>query len=239
MRLLFIALLVFTSVLLAGAESFPARSLYHDLTAIAFGGGLKEVVGYLRACQPGGTKLYKPRETMLELKLKNNLNLKYISKSKANIYDHDFSVYLSRGEVRLSLRQLEDYTPQAGFAYDRWNPLIKKVRFRFHKGKLYETLTEIRPGGVANSLVILSVLQEQFGGAKVKENELQYDSWNRYVWEGSDLEVEYQFYPSRNRYRQWTGYSSKLRISHKQLLSEARAYIIRVKGKIQRWQASL
>jgi len=239
MRLLFIAILVFTSATLPGAKRFPARTLYHDLTAIAFGSGLKQVVHYLSSFQSGGMKLYKPRETILEQKLKSDLGLAYISKSKVNIYDHDFSVYLIRDQVRLSLSQLEDYTPLANFPYDKWNPLIEKARFRFHNGKLYETLTVIRPGEVANSLVILSVLQAQLGGAKVKENELQYDNWNRYVWENSDLEVEYQFYPSRNRYRQWAGYSSKLRISHKGLSREVKAHIIRVKAKIKRWQASL
>ena len=238
-KAIFVVIMILMISLSFGESRSPDRSLVDDISSIPFGINLREMVEYFSAFQTKKTRMHKPQEAVIEKELKKYLKLSQYKGRKENLFDRDFSLIFRHRTVRVCLTEIEEYSPLSDFPYRRWNPRIREAIFRFYEGKLYEIDCELSLDEVSKALVILRVLTNAYGEAKVREGSIHYKNYNRFLWETARLVVEYEFYPSRNRFSQSTGYGARLKLSHKGMSSEVKQYVIRVRGKIRRWLGSL
>ncbi len=174
--------------------------------------------------------LIKAIEGSVEKKLK--LTIKAITiKNKQTIYDQDFYISPKPNDIFISLTQIKEYYLYPSYKANIKNLSIKAFKFLFYRDKLYNKELQGHFSFIAQPLIILTALKRHLGKAKIEE-EIRYNGFNRFVWKNNKIHVEYNFYPSINKFSQRTGYKTLIKISHLSLLKEASNHVRLIKNKI-------
>lgn len=210
------------------------RKLINDFNDIPFSKSKKEIETYFSTFNPQNNKLFKVYEGEFDNIIKKKIIIPYYNIINQNLYDEDFTIFKKSKGFTFTLTHVNDYTLPKLFPFNKWNPLIKKLRLCFQKDLLFEKEAFLRLNKVSQALIILVVLKSNFGKPIVEESEIQYKGTNRFVWVKNNIKIEYVFSHAKNMFNQEIGYNAKLKMTHELMLENVNKHLRLINAKLIR-----